>query len=367
MPDSNANAPDETSARLDERKASVLRAIVEGYVREAQPVGSQVIAQQADLGVSSATVRNDMAVLEREGYIAQPHTSAGRVPTDKGYRYYVDHFTGQGTLAPPQRREVQEFFTSSARVMDDLLLETSRLLARLTAHAAVVVGPQPDTARVRSVTLVELQPGVMLAIVVMSNGAIERQAFTLDTASWGDAPLDDAVVAEAGQRLTRHLAGSSLGDAAPLPSQAAATDAAPSSAASEGRAGELAALAFAALCDHASQPGAEPVFVGGASRLVAERAAFPSTQAADQVLALLEQHAVVVGIMRELLGPGLVVRIGAENERAEMRECSLILAPYLIEGEPLGTVGVLGPTRMDYRHARAAVQTVSQLLGRTLS
>src|SRR6478752_8207487 len=126
---------------LDERKAAVLRAIVEQYVDTALPVGSQTVTQRAGLGVSAATVRNEMSVLEGEGYITQPHTSAGRVPTDRGYRYYVDHLAGAGQLPAPERRRVAEFFTSATRAMDELLGQTSNLLAGITAHAAVVVGP----------------------------------------------------------------------------------------------------------------------------------------------------------------------------------------------------------------------------------
>src|SRR5438093_5048720 len=118
---------------LDERKAAVLRAIVEQYVETAQPVGSQAVTQSAGLGVSAATVRNEMSVLERDGYITQPHTSAGRVPTDRGYRYFVDQLAGAGHLPPVERRRIAEFFTTATMAMDELLGQTSQLLARLTA------------------------------------------------------------------------------------------------------------------------------------------------------------------------------------------------------------------------------------------
>src|SRR3954447_10002328 len=127
---------------LDERKAAILRAIVEQYVETAQPVGSQTVTQRTELGVSAATVRNEMSVLEREGYIAQPHTSAGRVPTDRGYRYYVDHLAGANQLPATERRRIVDFFSSATLAMDQLLSQTSHLLAGVTAHAAVVVGPE---------------------------------------------------------------------------------------------------------------------------------------------------------------------------------------------------------------------------------
>src|SRR3954471_12365542 len=130
------------SGEMDERKALILQAIVEQYIETAQPVGSQTVARSRRLGVSSATVRNDMTTLEREGYITQPHTSAGRIPTDKGYRYFVDHL-GRLDTASPQWSAVNEFFRSAHLALEDVLRETSTLLSRITAHAAVVVGPQP--------------------------------------------------------------------------------------------------------------------------------------------------------------------------------------------------------------------------------
>src|SRR3954447_2272508 len=193
---------------LDERKAAVLRAIVEHYVDTAQPVGSQTVTQTAGLGVSAATIRNEMSVLEREGYITQPHTSAGRVPTDRGYRYYVDYLAGPSMLAAAERRRIAEFFTSATHVMDELLLQTSQLLARVSAHAAVVVGPQPDSVTVRSVHVALLQPRVLLAVVVMSNGAVEKESVILD------ADADPEQVAIASGRLAAHLSGRRLAEVA---------------------------------------------------------------------------------------------------------------------------------------------------------
>ncbi len=191
---------------LDERKAAILRAIVEEHITTAQPVGSQTIARSRGLGVSSATVRNDMTVLEREGYLVQPHTSAGRVPTDRGYRFFVDNFERQPGLAPAQRRVVSDFFTlfaSAHQVLEDLLHETSQLLARVSTHTAVVVGPHHvDVATVRSVQLVNLQPSLVLALAILSNGNVEKSVLhvSLDT--------DDATIATAGALLDTQLSGS---------------------------------------------------------------------------------------------------------------------------------------------------------------
>ena len=335
---------------LDERKAAILRAIVEHYVDSAQPVGSQTVTQSAGLGVSAATVRNEMSVLERDGYITQPHTSAGRVPTDSGYRYYVDHLAGSGALPSSERRRIADFFTTATMAMDDLLHETSQLLARVTAHAAVVVGPQAESVHVRSVHLALLQPRVLLAVIVMSNGAVEKETVILAA----DVSSEDAGVAST--RLTALLAGRRLAELPAVTYAATAGD----------RADASATAACEALAAHVGLRHEEPLYVGGASRLAAEQEAFPSTGASG-LLELLEQHVVLGTLLRELLGPGLTVRIGSENELADLRECSLVLAPYLVEGEAIGTVGVLGPTRMDYRKAQAAVSTVSRQLGQQLS
>jgi heat-inducible transcriptional repressor len=336
--------------QLDERKAAILRAIVEQYVATAQPVGSQTVTQTTGLGVSAATVRNEMAVLEGEGYITQPHTSAGRVPTDRGYRYFVDHLAGTAQLPPPDRRRVAEFFTTATMAMDDLLAQTSHLLAGVTAHAAVVIGPESQAVVVRSAHLVQLQPRVLLAVVVLSNGAVEKEVVAVDD------DLDESDVADASARFSHYLDGRRLADLG--------------AAVPEAREGDHAALLVRAACEalrtHVEHHEGEALYVGGASRLAAEHDAFVSTSFA-RLLELLEQHAVLAELIRELLGPGLTVSIGSENERADLRECSLVLAPYLVAGEIAGTLGVLGPTRMDYRKAQAAVAAVSLQLGRQLS
>src|ERR1041384_6193807 len=189
---------------LDERKATILRAIVEEHITTAQPVGSQTIARSANLKVSSATVRNEMTILEREGYLVQPHTSAGRVPTDRGYRFFVDNFDRQPGLAPAQRRVVSDFFTlfqSAHQVLEELLNETSHLLARVSTHTAVVVGPHVEAAHVRSVQLVSLQPSLVLALAVLSNGRVEKCILHVT------ADTDDATVATASALLDTQLAG----------------------------------------------------------------------------------------------------------------------------------------------------------------
>jgi heat-inducible transcriptional repressor len=338
---------------LDERKAAILRAIVEEHIATAQPVGSQTIARSRRLGVSSATVRNEMTVLEREGYIAQPHTSAGRIPTDRGYRFFVDHFDRQPGLAPAQRRAVTDFFTvftSAHRVLEDLFHETSQLLARVSTHTAMVVGPHVEAATVRSVQLVSLQPSLVLVLAVLSNGTVEKCVLHL-----ADDP-DVATLATVAGLLDTQLSGSRWTSQLPEYRLSGVADA-----------DALAREARDALATRAVHDSAEPLYVGGASRLAAEQEAFPTSTSAARLLELLEHQVEVVSLVRDLLDQGPTVRIGSENPLDELQDCSIVVAPYCVDGEVAGTVGVLGPTRMDYRQALAAVEAISQQLGHVLS
>ena len=330
-----------------DRRAAVLRAIVEEYVQTAQPVASQSIAQTRSLGVSSATVRNDMTQLEREGYIVQPHTSAGRIPTDQGYRYFVDHFTKAGSLPVVQRRAVADFFATAHSALEDLLHETSLLLARLTSHAAVVVGPVADAVRVRTAQLVALEPGTVLAIAVLGNGSVEREVLRSD--------VEGERLGRASVALDTQLSGRGLAQ----PTQVLA----PSTG--DPAADALVAAAAHALC-HRAAAVSDHLYVGGASRLAAEQDAFSTTATTARLLEMLEEQVVVVSLVRDLLDHGVNVSIGSEHDVDELRDCSIVLAPYEVEGAPAGTVGVLGPTRMDYQQALAAVAAVSQQLGRLL-
>ena len=333
---------------LDDRKAAILRAVVEEYIETAQPVGSSAVARAPGMAVSPATVRNEMGALERDGYLVQPHTSAGRIPTDKGYRFFVDSIapTG-GRLDPSQSQQVRTFFARAHGELERMLSDTSRFLAGLTDYAAVVVRDTEDPARVRSLQLVSLAPRVVLAVAVLASGAIEKRTLELTE------DVDDVVVGAASARLASFVVGSQFG--APLsvpPSGEAHVDAVVTAA--------VGALSRAADdSDHQPQ-----VFVGGASHMAA---AFDAVGTIRQVLDTLEQQYVLVSLIKDVLDRGLSVAIGAEHGVQPLADCSIVVAPYQIEGEPAGTVGILGPTRMHYEQTLAAVAVVSKRLGQALS
>lgn len=340
-------APEAGSAEegLDDRKAAILNAVVAEYIETAQPVGSAHVTRTPGIDVSSATIRSEMAALEHEGYLVQPHTSAGRIPTDKGYRFFVDHLTSPGALAEGERQQVRRFFAHVHGEVEELLARTSGLLTSLTDYATVVVGRGHETAAVRAVQLVGLAPTVVLVLVVRGDGAVEKRTVDLAT------PAGDDVLAVAASRLSGAMAGRPLGAGPePGPSGDEAVDA-------------VVAAATAAVADMVRAEG-EQVFVGGSSRVAS---AFDAVETVRSVLAILEQQLVVVELIEDVLDRGLSVAIGTEHGFEPLASCALVVSPVTVDGEAAGTIGVLGPTRMNYPKALAAVRLVGEQLGARLA
>jgi heat-inducible transcriptional repressor len=330
---------------LDERKAAILRAVVEEYIDTAQPVGSGHVAKAPGVDVSSATVRNEMAGLEAEGYLRQPHTSAGRVPTEKGYRFFVDHLRQPARLPGRSAEEVRDFFARAHGEAEQMLAQTSRLLSSLTNLTGVVVAPAATEATVRSVQVVTLGATSALVVVVLSDGTIEKHTFDI-----ADGTGEERAAA-ATAHLSACLSGIRRGAEVVVPATGdAQTDA-------------LVARAMAAL---AARPEDDPehVYVGGTARMAQ---AFDAIETVREVLGILEQQFVVVSLLRDVTDRGLAVAIGSETGVAPLAECALVVAPYDIEGERAGTIGVLGPTRMNYPQALAAVAVVSTRLSDRLT
>lgn len=331
---------------LDERKATILRAVVTEYIETAQPVGSGHVASSAEVNVSSATVRNDMAALEAEGYLAQPHTSAGRIPTEKGYRFFVDQLGGPGRLGATESQQVRSFFSRTHGEMEQMLSDTSRLLSSLTHYAALVVGPQHEVATVKSVQLVSLSPRVILAVLVLSSGAIEKHTVELER------DIDELVVNAAGVRVASMTVGQTL---------AAVTALDPILDRSDDIDEVISSTLIELRSDHRHD---DQVFIGGTSEMVA---GFDAVRTVSEILRILEQQLVVVSLLEDVLDRGLTVAIGRETGNEALADCSIVVAPYVVDGETAGTIGVLGPTRMHYDQALSAVAVVANRLGRSLS
>jgi heat-inducible transcriptional repressor len=339
------DAPEGESRDLNTRQASILEAVVTEYIGTAEPVGSSHVASAPGVQVSSATVRSEMVALERDGYLIQPHTSAGRIPTDKGYRFFVDHLTEPGVLGPTQHQAVSVFFDQVHVEMETMLERATGLLTELTSYAAVVVGPSHDTATIRSLQVVGLGPMVALLVMVLSDGAVEKRTLEFDR------EVSDDVLARCSALLNEHLVGRT----------SAYQWSVPSSGDEEVDRVLVAAGTAFGLMERSIE--SDQVFVGGPSRLAGS---FDAVETVRSVLEIIEQQLVVVSLLRDVLGRGLSVSIGTEHGYEPLASCAVVVAPVAVDGQPLGAVGLLGPTRMNYPGALAAAHVVGERLGQRL-
>lgn len=330
---------------LNDRRAAILRAVVEQYIDTAQPVGSSRIVQATGLKVSPATVRNEMGSLESEGFITQPHTSAGRIPTEKGYRFFVDQLRGDQPLQPIKAQEIGEFFRQAHGELEQLLRDATSLLARLTSTTAVVVSSPEQSAIVRSVQLVSLSDRLLMVVAVLSNGSVMKPRIEVES------PLSEDAVAAASKVLSASCVGA-LATAIKAPSPSGQRDA-----------DALALRAFDCLKDEAMTEHSQ-LFVDGASNMARS---FDGAGMVGEILALLEKQFAVSALLNELMARQMTVAIGSETGLNELSECSLVLAPVVAGDTRAGTVAVLGPTRMNYAETLAAVAVVSERLGRALT
>ncbi|MEV0699466.1 heat-inducible transcriptional repressor HrcA [Saccharopolyspora sp. NPDC050389] len=334
----------------DERRFDVLRAIVADYVSTKEPVGSKALVDRHNLGVSSATVRNDMAALEEDGFIVQPHTSAGRVPTDKGYRLFVDRLHEVKPLTEAERRAIHKFL-EGALDLDDVMRRSVRLLAQLTQQVAVVQYPTLTRSTVRHVEVVTITPARLMLVLITNTGRVDQRMVDL-----GDVITDDDV-ARLRNVLNAAMAEKRLADAS------AAVAELPDQAPSELRDAliRVCSVLIESLVEHPE----ERMLLGGTPNLTRNVADFPNSL--RQVLEALEEQVVVLKLLAAARDSGTVrVSIGMENEAKEMQTTSVISTGYGSDGMVLGGLGVVGPTRMDYPGTMAAVRAVAAYVGEIL-
>lgn len=338
-------------ASADERRFEVLRAIVADYVSNHEPVGSKALVDRHNLGVSSATVRNDMAALEEDGYIAQPHTSAGRIPTDKGYRLFVDRLSEVKPLSSAERRAIGQFL-EGALDLDDVLRRSVRLLAQLTRQVAVVQYPTLTNSTVRHVEVVSLTPARLMLVLITDTGRVDQRVVDL-----GDV-VSDEVVARLRDVLNAALQGHWLADAAAKVSEL------PEQAPAELR--DAMTRVCTVLVESLVEHPEERLVLGGTANLTRNVADFPGSL--RQVLEALEEQVVVLKLLAAARNPGAItVRIGEENEDEQMRSTSVVSIGYGSDEVLMGGMGVVGPTRMDYPGTIAAVRAVANYVGQILS
>lgn len=338
----SANDVDTEHTPLDERKEQILREIVEAYVRRGEPVGSKAVADLTDLGVSSATIRNEMAILEREGYISHPHTSAGRIPTDKGYRYYVDSLARNVPWALKQRREIERNLAGAVSALDDLLTRTSHLLAELTDYTSLAAMPSAEGSRLARVEIVRLGPQRLLLICIGEDGLHDDRLIELDTDP-SDIAVSDAL----------RYANGAVADATPAEAaRAIAAVAAPPEVKTvlDGIAEALRAVARST----------SRMYTGGTSKLIV----WEPIDTAQRVIEMLEEGS-VEPLLPAPSPDSVTVRIGRELAIDDVLDLSLIATGYQL-GRRSGTVGILGPTRMDYPTVISTVAEVAATLSRVL-
>ena len=335
----------------EDRKLAVLRAIVEDYVSTQEPVGSKALVDRHRLGVSPATVRNDMAALEEEGFITQPHTSAGRIPTDKGYRLFVDRLSSVKPLSAAEKRAIATLLEGAVD-LDDVVQRSVRLLAQLTRQVAVVQYPTLSRSTVRHVEVVSLTGTRLLLVLILSTGRVEQRVVELPEA------LADEDVADLRARLNRAAIGERLADASDrlvrLPDEYEPGRRAPIAA--------LVASLVEAMSDHRSD---ERVAVGGTANLARFGDGFDLS--IRPMLEALEEHVVLLKLLGEATSSSTVtVRIGHEGPYQELATTSVVATGYGPGDEALATLGIVGPTRMDYPGTMASVRAVARYVSRIL-
>lgn len=331
------------------RKLEVLRAIVEDYVNSREPVGSKALVDRHHLGVSSATIRNDMAALEEEGLITAPHTSAGRIPTDKGYRLFVDRITEVKPLSVAERRAIQTILTGSAD-LDDVLERTVRTLAQLTNQVAVLQYPTSSNASVRHVEFVLLAAHQALVVLILDDGKVEQSVFDLGQ------QLSNEELSDLRTRFLTALSGSRVQQLPLVLDAALALTPASLQLAAQTIAEGLIGLAEAAR--------EERFMVAGTANLTRSNVDFPLS--IGPVLDALEEQVVMLRLLSEMAqdARGVAVSIGRENSYHSLSEASVVATAY---GSGTAKLGVLGPIRMDYPNTMATVRAVARYLSRILA
>jgi heat-inducible transcriptional repressor len=337
---------------LDDRKLDVLRAIVQDFVSTNEPVGSKSLVERHSLGVSPATIRNDMSTLEDEGYITQPHTSAGRVPTDKGYRLFVDRLSSVKPLTGAERKAIESFL-SGAVDLDDVVHRTVRLLAQLTHQVAVVQYPSLARSSVRHLEFVHLSETRVLVVLITDTGRVEQRQVDLP------GLLSDDDLSRLRTLFNERVAGQPLAEAPSLLAEL------PDVVAPELRPNAVAILST--VLETLVERTEERVVLAGTANLARGGSLdFPRT--IRPVLEALEEHVVLLRLFGEVTDAQTVrVSIGLENEIEGLQTASIVTTGYGVADTPLAGLGVLGPTRMDYPGTMGAVRAVARYVGQILA
>jgi heat-inducible transcriptional repressor len=332
---------------LTDRQQMLLRRVVEAHVEMGEPVGSKWLSERSDVRWSSSTIRYELAALEELGFLDHPHTSAGRVPTDAGYRYYADGLLREGTLPAPAAGRFELELSNMRREVDTAMRVTTTTLSQMTDLLAAVSAPPLHTATIKHVEVLLLQPQIALVVVITSTGTVTKRAFTFDE------PVDAGLADWAASYLNERLGGTDLG-ALTLPSRLLS----PELSRTEREFLEVLAPVFSDLPDTVE----DTLYVDGTARLLGGRG-FGNVAEVNDLIRMLERRVTLLAVLRSALSePTVYLRIGAENQAPELRSASVVAANYGLGHRTLGAVSVIGPVRMDYRRAIRSVREAAQAL-----
>jgi heat-inducible transcriptional repressor len=327
---------------LTPRQELILGKVIDAYAASGQPVGSRALSEDPEVQAGPSTIRNELALLEEEGLLAHPHTSAGRVPTDSGHRYYVDRLL-------PATRPAELELGLMRREVDEAMRVTTETLSQVTNLLAVVSAPPLDTATIRHVEVLLLQPQVLMVVVITSTGGVSKRVLTFDR------PVDAGLVAWAGEELNGRLAGRGLG-ARMLRGRIEDPALGPVEQ-------DFLRALVPAFTDLAAS-AEKSLYVDGTAHLLGRDRIADLVQI-EELMAMLERRVTLLELLRAALGErDVVVRIGAENDVPALQSLSIVAAGYGLPSRNLGTVSVIGPVRMDYAHVIASVRTTAHQLSR---
>jgi heat-inducible transcriptional repressor len=317
---------------LTERQRQILSAIVDDYIRSAEPVGSRSISKRGNVGFSPATIRNEMSDLEEMGYLEQPHTSAGRIPSHKGYRYYVDHLVKFGSVSNDEVDLLKLFFAEKINEMEQVIQQVAIILSNLTNYTSIVLGPEVFNTTLKHLQIVPLTERTAVAIIVTNTGQVENKTVTIPegvqmseiekmvnilNSRLMNVPLYQfkaKLFNEISQELSKYVSGYK----------------------------ELISMLDGVL----ESDEEDRVFLGGTTNMLIQPE-FKDVEKVKTILDMLSETHTLVKLFADTPN-GIQVRIGEENRHEAINDCSLITATYSVDGHALGTIGILGPTRMDY-------------------
>lgn len=338
---------------LDERKQKVLQAIIKDYIFTAEPVGSRTIAKKYDLGVSPATIRNEMSDLEELGFIEQPHTSAGRIPSDRGYRYYVDCLMKKKKLTKDEQKNILSGYRTKVQDIGTVLQRTNTILSNITNYTSLVTGPQFNKSNLRHVQLMPLDNGRALVVVVTDNGMAQTRMIDLPNT------INDIDLQKISQVMNAKLQGLSLEHIKLTLIKEIYSEL------SKHRNIFDAAMDLVQETLNLNQD--EKVYLAGTLNIL-NQPEFSDINKVKTLLSLLEQDKVLKNILCDMTtaNEGIAVTIGGENKVEGLHGCSTVTATYEVDGRVIGSVGIIGPTRMDYEKAISIVEFMTQHLSKMM-